>query len=54
MHLKARCRSARAFTVCEGKARQDPALSRALLTFVIRVMAERLSFASRSIGVLQR
>jgi sulfate permease, SulP family len=33
---------------------EDPPLSRALLTYVIRVMAERLSFASRSIGVLQR
>ena len=32
----------------------DPALSRALLTYVIRVMAGRLSFASRIIGVLQR
>lgn len=32
----------------------DPPLSRALLTYVVRVMAERLSFASRTIGVLQR
>ena len=32
----------------------NPALSRALLAYVIRVMAERLSFASRVIGVLQR
>ena len=33
---------------------ENPALSRALLAYVIRVMAERLSFASRVIGVLQR
>ena len=32
----------------------NPAVSRALLTYVVRVMAERLSFASRVIGVLQR
>ena len=32
----------------------DHALSRALFTYVIRVMAERLSFASRVIGVLKR
>jgi SulP family sulfate permease len=34
--------------------RNNPALSQALLSYVIAVMAERLSFASRSIGVLQR
>ena len=34
--------------------RDDPALSHALLSYVIEVMAERLSFASRVIGVLQR
>lgn len=34
--------------------REQPALSQALLGYVIRVMAERLSFASRLIGVLQR
>ena len=34
--------------------RDDPALSQALLAYVIGVMAERLSFASRAIGVLQR
>jgi len=34
--------------------RQNPALSQALLSYVISVMAERLSFASRVIGVLQR
>jgi SulP family sulfate permease len=31
-----------------------PALIQALLTYVIKVMAERLGFASRLIGVLQR
>jgi sulfate permease, SulP family len=34
--------------------RENPALSHALLTYVIAVMAERLSFANRVIGVLQR
>lgn len=34
--------------------REQPALSQALLAYVIRVMAERLSFANRLIGVLQR
>jgi sulfate permease, SulP family len=34
--------------------REQPALSEALLGYVIRVMAERLTFASRLIGVLQR
>jgi sulfate permease, SulP family len=33
---------------------QNPALSQALLSYVITLMAERLSFASRVIGVLQR
>jgi SulP family sulfate permease len=33
---------------------QNPALGQALLSYVIAVMAERLSFASRVIGVLQR
>ena len=33
---------------------EDPALSQALLGYVLRVMAERLSFANRMIGVLQR
>ena len=32
----------------------DQALSQALFTYVIKVMAERLSFASRVIGVLKR
>jgi SulP family sulfate permease len=34
--------------------RNNPALYRALLTYVIRVMAERLSFANRTIGALLR
>ena len=34
--------------------REDPALSHALLTYVVAVMSERLNFASRIIGVLQR
>ncbi len=34
--------------------RDEPALGQALLSYVISVMAERLSFASRVIGVLQR
>jgi sulfate permease, SulP family len=33
---------------------ESPALSQALLTYVITVMAERLSFANRTHGVLQR
>ena len=34
--------------------REHPTLSQALLAYVVRVMAERLSFANRAIGVLQR
>ena len=34
--------------------REQPALSQALLAYVIGVMTERLSFANRLIGVLQR
>jgi sulfate permease, SulP family len=34
--------------------RENPGLSHALLTYMVSVMAERLSFASRAIGVLQR
>jgi sulfate permease, SulP family len=34
--------------------RENPGLSHALLTYIITVMAERLSFANRAIGVLQR
>jgi SulP family sulfate permease len=33
---------------------ENPALSRALLAYVLAVMSERLSFASRVIGVLRR
>jgi SulP family sulfate permease len=33
---------------------ENPPLSHALLTYIITVMAERLSFANRAIGVLQR
>jgi SulP family sulfate permease len=34
--------------------RDEPALSQALLGYVVSVMSERLSFANRAIGVLQR
>ena len=34
--------------------RENSALAQALLTYVIQVMAERLSFASKVIGVLRR
>jgi len=34
--------------------RNNPGLYQALLTFVIRVMTERLSFANRAIGALLR
>ena len=34
--------------------REHPPLSQALLAYVIAVMSERLSFANRVIGVLQR
>jgi sulfate permease, SulP family len=34
--------------------REEPALSQALLAYVVGVMAERLSFANRVVGVLQR
>jgi sulfate permease, SulP family len=34
--------------------REDPAISQALLAYVVRLMTERLSFANRLIGVLQR
>lgn len=34
--------------------RDEPALSHALLGYVISVMSERLSFANRAVGVLQR
>jgi SulP family sulfate permease len=38
----------------EQMKRDMPALSQALLGYVIGVMAERLNFANRAIGVLQR
>jgi SulP family sulfate permease len=38
----------------EHIAREHPALNRALLGYVVSVMAERLSFANRAVGVLQR
>jgi sulfate permease, SulP family len=34
--------------------RDQPALGQALLSYIVAVMAERLSFANRAIGVLQR
>ena len=34
--------------------REDPALSQALLGYIVSVMSERLSFANRAVGVLQR
>jgi len=34
--------------------RDDPALSHALLSYVVSVMSERLSFSNRAVGVLQR
>jgi SulP family sulfate permease len=34
--------------------REQPALSQALFAYVVRVMSERLGFANRLIGVLQR
>jgi SulP family sulfate permease len=41
-------------TAFERLKAEHPALAQGLLTYVIGVMAERLSFASRVIGVLQR
>ncbi len=38
----------------EQLKRQNSALAQALLTYTVKVMAERLSFASRVIGVLRR
>ena len=38
----------------ERITRDQPALSQALLGYVVAVMAERLSFANRAVGVLQR
>lgn len=39
---------------CERLKRENGALAQALLTYIVRVMAERLSFASKVIGVLRR
>jgi len=38
----------------ERLKRENGALAQALLTYIVRVMAERLSFASKVIGVLRR
>jgi SulP family sulfate permease len=38
----------------EGIKQEDPALSHALLGYVVSVMSERLNFANRAVGVLQR
>ena len=38
----------------ERLKRDNSALAQDLLTYIVRVMAERLSFASRVIGVLRR
>ena len=38
----------------ERLKQQNSALAQALLTYTVKVMAERLSFASRVIGVLRR
>jgi len=42
------------FEAYERLRRENRALSQALLTYVVKVMAERLNFASRTIGVLRR
>jgi SulP family sulfate permease len=34
--------------------RDNPALTQALLTYVIKIMGERLSFSNQAIGILQR
>ncbi len=34
--------------------RDDPALSQALLGYIVSVMSERLSFANRAVAILQR
>ena len=40
--------------IYERIKREDPALSQALLGYVVSVMSERLSFANRAVGILQR
>ena len=47
--LRAHGRGLRAY-----QAREDPALSQALLGYIVSVMSERLNFANRAVGVLQR
>jgi len=42
------------FEAYERLRRENRALSQALLTYVVKVMAERLNFASKTIGVLRR
>jgi sulfate permease, SulP family len=32
----------------------DPAVSQALLSYIVAVLAERLTFANRALGVLRR
>lgn len=38
----------------ERVCRDNAALSQALLTYIVSVMAERLGYASKAIGVLRR
>ena len=38
----------------ERLKKDDPALSQALLSYVVSVMSERLGFANRAVGILQR
>lgn len=38
----------------ERLKQENSALAQALLTYIVKVMAERLSFASKVIGVLRR
>ena len=38
----------------ERLRRDDPALTQALLTYVVKVIGERLSFSNQTIGILQR
>jgi sulfate permease, SulP family len=42
------------FEAYERLRRENRPLSQALLTYVVKVMAERLNFASKTIGVLRR
>lgn len=41
-------------TAFEHIRNENPSLGQALLTFVVEVMAERLSYTNRAIGLLQR